>query len=319
MLPQEVIEFTSTRANGHVDPALQVWGWEVPVYLFLGGLVAGLLILNALVVLLDRQERMPASANLAPMLTLPLLGLGLGALFLDLEYKLHVLQFYTTLRLASPMSWGSWVLLLVSLSGGLAGLAALARRRRFPGSIWSRLPLVSRLAAFGQRNLKPLARLNLAVGLVLGIYTGVLLSSFAARPLWNSALLGPLCLVSGVSTGIALAALLSREAAERHVLVRIDLLLILVEAAVVALWLLGLGCAGEAGRQAAGLVLGGQYTAVFWLLFITVGLVVPFLLEFMALRRRWAETLVAPSLVLLGGLVFRFLLVDAGQLSAVGG
>ena len=39
-----MIEFTSTRANLLVDPFLHVWGWEIPVYLFLGGLAAGLLI-----------------------------------------------------------------------------------------------------------------------------------------------------------------------------------------------------------------------------------------------------------------------------------
>jgi protein NrfD len=296
MQAQGIVEFSSTRANPDVDPALHIWGWEVPVYLFLGGLVAGLLVLHALVVLTRKQERMPASYGLAPLFAVPLLGLGLGALFLDLEYKLHVLQFYTAFRLGAL--------------GRLPGSAAAP---------WGRIGLVRSLAAFGQRHEALVARANLFLGLVLGVYTGVLLSSFAARPFWNSALLGPLCLVSGASAGIALAALLARDPQERHTLVRVDLLLLLVEAALVLLWLNGMANAGEAGRDAAQLVLGGSHTAVFWLLFVTVGLVVPFLLEFMALRHRWAETLVAPVLVLIGGIVFRFVLVDAGQLSAFGG
>ncbi len=319
MLQQEVIELTSTRANAHVDPALHVWGWEVPVYLFLGGLVAGLLVLHALVVLLRKEERMPASAGIAPLLAVPLLGLGLGALFLDLEYKLHVWQFYAAFRLESPMSWGSWVLLAVFATGGLSGFAALVRTSWYQGSRLTGLAPMARLAAFAERRRLGLARINLGLGLVLGIYTGVLLSSFAARPFWNSALLGPLCLVSGASTGVALTALLARRADERHALVRVDLLLILVEAGIVVLWLLGMGNAGEAGHEAASLVFGGAYTAVFWLLFFTAGLAVPFFLEMMSLRRRWSETLVAPALVLLGGIVLRFVLVDAGQLSAVGG
>jgi protein NrfD len=319
MQAQGIVEFSSTRANPDVDPALHIWGWEVPVYLFLGGLVAGLLVLHALVVLTRKQERMPASYGLAPLFAVPLLGLGLGALFLDLEYKLHVLQFYTAFRLGSPMSWGSWVLLLVFGTGGLAALAALGRLPGSAAAPWGRIGLVRSLAAFGQRHEALVARANLFLGLVLGVYTGVLLSSFAARPFWNSALLGPLCLVSGASAGIALAALLARDPQERHTLVRVDLLLLLVEAALVLLWLNGMANAGEAGRDAAQLVLGGSHTAVFWLLFVTVGLVVPFLLEFMALRHRWAETLVAPVLVLIGGIVFRFVLVDAGQLSAFGG
>ena len=53
-----------------------------------------------------------------------------------------------------------------------------------------------------------LAWLNLLLGVALGVYTGILLSALGARPAWNSALLGPLFLVSGISTGAALMLLL---------------------------------------------------------------------------------------------------------------
>ena len=33
-----MLEITSTRANPMIDPAMHVWGWEIPVYLFLGGI-----------------------------------------------------------------------------------------------------------------------------------------------------------------------------------------------------------------------------------------------------------------------------------------
>jgi hypothetical protein len=41
------------------------------------------------------------------------------------------------------------------------------------------------------------------LGVGLGIYTGILLNTMVARPLWNSAILGPLFLVSGLSAGAA--------------------------------------------------------------------------------------------------------------------
>jgi protein NrfD len=41
------------------------------------------------------------------------------------------------------------------------------------------------------------------LGVALGIYTGILLNTMVARPLWNSAILGPLFLVSGLSAGAA--------------------------------------------------------------------------------------------------------------------
>ena len=37
-----MLETTITRANHLVDPTLHVWAWQIPLYLFLGGLVAGL-------------------------------------------------------------------------------------------------------------------------------------------------------------------------------------------------------------------------------------------------------------------------------------
>ena len=40
-----MLEFTTTRHNPLIDPQLGVWSWEIPVYLFLGGLVAGMMIL----------------------------------------------------------------------------------------------------------------------------------------------------------------------------------------------------------------------------------------------------------------------------------
>ena len=44
------------------------------------------------------------------------------------------------------------------------------------------------------------------------IYTGILLSSLGARPLWASGILGPLFLVSGLSTAAAFAHLVARDA-----------------------------------------------------------------------------------------------------------
>ena len=53
--------------------------------------------------------------------------------------------------------------------------------------------------------------LSLAAGSALGIYTGILLSSLGARPLWASGILGPLFLVSGLSTAAAFTHLVARD------------------------------------------------------------------------------------------------------------
>ena len=49
-------ELTTTRANPMIDPLMHVWGWEIPVYLFLGGLAAGGMVLSALLLMLDSVD-----------------------------------------------------------------------------------------------------------------------------------------------------------------------------------------------------------------------------------------------------------------------
>jgi len=107
------IEITSGRMNPHIDPHLTVWGWEIPVYLFLGGLVARLLFFSAYFYIRGRKEKLPTAVLKVPLLILPLLGIGMFVLFLDLSHKLYVWRFYTTLRLESPMSWGAWTLMVI--------------------------------------------------------------------------------------------------------------------------------------------------------------------------------------------------------------
>ena len=65
------------------------------------------------------------------------------------------------------------------------------------------------LLALQARTLAEVAPDRLVLGIGLGAYTGVLLGTLGARPAWSSAVLGPLFLVSGLSTGAALMMLFS--------------------------------------------------------------------------------------------------------------
>lgn len=313
MQHSEYVEITSTRMNPHVDPALTVWGWEVPVYLFMGGLVAGLLFLYSVVVLLRREERYPTVAKIVPLLATPLLGIGLFFLFLDLEFKWHVFRFYTSFQFYSPMSWGSWILLVVFGIGGVQFLYTLAEMEAFRKTAigkWSIWDLFKKIPDSVRRKL---AWWTLVLGIALGIYTGLLLASLTARPMWNSALVGPMFLISGLSAGTALTMLMARARAERGILVRFDLLLVFMELAVILMWVGAMAHGSEAGLEAARQILGGPYTAVFWSLVVVAGLIVPAILEVQSLRGKWPHTVVAPALILVGGLVLRLVMVQAGQ------
>jgi formate-dependent nitrite reductase membrane component NrfD len=303
---------TTQKLNLHIDPALHIWGWEVPVYLFLGGLAAGLLLLGAVSVL-RREEGRPAAQRLLLAVT-PLLGIGMGALFLDLEHKLHVWRFYTAFIVTAPMSWGSWIL-LAAVPVNLLLVAATAGRVWPEGRTWAegRVPALGRLAGWAEPRTRSLAWTSVVLAVAVGIYTGILLSAYGARPFWNTAILGPIFLVSGVSAAAGAIQLASRSHGERLAFERLDVGLILVELFLVGLMIVTMLSGPLQAREAAALVLGGPLTVMFWVLVLAIGLLLPLALESFQLRGYRLPAFLAPALVIAGSLIFRFFIVEAGQ------
>lgn len=329
----ELVEVLSGRANPEIDPHLHIWGWEITAYLFVGGLVAGLMVLVAALDLMRRAPATDAAASTAtptpesrsaalqwmPFWAMGLLSLGMLFLFLDLAHPGHVLRFYMTFEPTSPMSWGAWILILVYPLLALIGLSGLDAERRARLLAWApvralRLAgLLGWLARLGDRRRGLITKATLLTGLGLGVYTGLLLGTMAARPQWNTAVLGPLFLTSGISTGAALLMLARPAHGEAHRLVRWDTLAIGVELALLAVMLLGFGTSGEPGHAAAAALIGGPYTASFFSLVVVAGLLVPLALNLLELRRGTAGTAFSPALVLIGGLALRAIMVAAGQ------
>ncbi len=305
-------ELTSTRANHLIDPSLHVWEWQIPVYLFLGGLVAGMMVISGYFLLTGRHKRTRCACFMLPSLSLILLSLGMFALFLDLEHKLYFWRLYTTFEILSPMSWGSWILLLV-YPAILANLLL-----RLPAPLEVALPRLQRVSDQLVEHpmfVKWVGGVNMILGSLLGVYTGILISTLAARPLWNSALLGPIFLLSGMSAAAAFVHMIAREVEERELLAKADNGFLMAELIFIALFVGGLATSTQVHQQAAGLLLGGPYTAVFWVFVVGLGIVFPLVIQLLAVNHKMQHTPVAPILVMLGGLLLRFVIVSAGQVS----
>ena len=306
---QPHIEFDSTRSAAH-QVVERFWGWEIPIYLFIGGLVAGLMLAVTAVLILRGREAVTQTMRMGLVAAPVLLSLGMGALFLDLTLKLHVFRFYLTLRPYAPMSLGSWILLLVYPVQVLLVLALpwepLAKR------LDGFAPL-TKIRAFAERNLMRFAWAGLAGGFGLGIYTGVLLSTTVANPLWSSGVLGFLFLVSGASTGVAALMLFEKEHASQSMLARADIALIFFELLLIGGWIVGLATQGPIYREAVDVVLSGSYAPAFLGFVLFGGLAVPAVLEALALRGKASHSRAVPALVLVGGLLLRFVIVYAGQ------
>jgi formate-dependent nitrite reductase membrane component NrfD len=129
-------------------------------------------------------------------------------------------------------------------------------------------------------------------------------------------LLGPLFLVSGVSTGAAFMMLFRLAHDEHATLRRWDVAAIGLEIVLLGMFFVELAAnGGQKGRAAAALFFGGGYTAVFWALVVITGLLTPLVLEVAEAKKGLRPALLAPALLLVGGLSLRWILVIAGQAS----
>ena len=304
--------FVSGRNIPNIDPFLHIWHWQIPLYLFLGGLAAGIMFFAGLFTILGKEKEMQSTVKWAMFMVPGALIIGLIALLLDLKHQLYFWRLYTVIRLQSPMSWGAWTLLIITPIS-MVWVAGYIKEV-FPKWNW-RLKILNDLEHLIIQNRKLIAWFMMIYALILGIYTGILLSAFNARPLWNNSILGPLFLVSGMSTGIAAIMWMSKNHKERKILSKIDLLLIAVELFLITHMIMGFLAGPSVQLEAAGLFLGGQFTVSFWVFVIILGLLFPAALEILELVGYKIPVAIPAALVLVGGLVFRFIMVEAGQIT----
>jgi formate-dependent nitrite reductase membrane component NrfD len=195
----------------------------------------------------------------------------------------------------------------------------------------------SRMAALGWA--------NLVLGIGLGIYTGILLNTMVARPLWNSAILGPLFLVSGLSAGAAVmhiaaslmqgrpapqgmvggavSALLQPLGAQHpekktaHSLIRYDQVFLVTELLFIGLFIINLHTSSASHASAAALITSGPYALAFWGVVVGLGVLLPLAWQGLELSHRVAHTVLPALLVLVGGYTLRWVMVNAGQMSHI--
>lgn len=304
--------FVSGRENLMVDPQLHIWHWPIALYLFLGGLAAGILFFAALFYILGKEKEFATAVRKVPFIAPFALVIGLAALFFDLRHKAFFWQLYTTIRLESPMSWGAWTLLVITTASFI--WCALHIRDIFPNFDW-KYKFLKNLETFFNKYKLVLAWVILIFAVITGIYTGILLSAFNARPLWNTSVLGPLFLASGISAGAATIVLISKDKKEKTLFTKLDLIVLGIEMFLIVHMFMGYLAGPQTQIEAAGLFLGGDYTMVFWIFVVFLGIIFPAILDVMELRDYHIPAVLPGILVLFGGIVFRFVFVFAGQVS----
>jgi formate-dependent nitrite reductase membrane component NrfD len=286
------------------------WQWLIILYFFVGGLAGGSFFIGALIDLFGRVEDRPL-ARLGYYVAFPAVLVSGVLLILDLGRPLrfwHMMIESNTwqpmFKWYSPMSVGSWALLLFGAFSLAALLAALADTRRVRWS-WA-----ARLRPPGIAGTL-VAVLGGALGFFVASYTGVLLA-VTNRPIWaDTTLLGLNFLVSAASTSAALMILLAWRGRWHampgvHALGRFDSLVLVLELVALVALVVSLGAAARAFLNVWGvlLVLG----------VVVPGIVLPLILH--ARARRSGRDLGVPAaslLVLLGGFLLRVVIVLASE------
>jgi formate-dependent nitrite reductase membrane component NrfD len=331
-------EITLTGANAMTFPNMATWGWEIAVYLFLGGLVAGLMIFGGALNLVAAQKFQRALL-ISNLTALPILGIGMLFLLYDLSNKINVWRFYTTFQLTSPMSWGAWILLfaMIVLAFKFASVIPAPRedlrleirdlekdeeqpkpkRSALRVAISNLQSLISNVGNVARQHDSALSIASILLGIGVGFYTGILLSSIPSRPLWNSSVIAPLFLISGLASGGAFLCLFIPHD-EHELLVPFSVLTCGVELIFLLAYAINMIYGAQGDQRAGGLLFNGIFAAGFWGVVVFIGLLVPAFVEtFEALKRPLAfvPARVPPLLKLTGGVALRFVIVYAGLLS----
>jgi formate-dependent nitrite reductase membrane component NrfD len=287
-----------------------MWGWPIWIYLWAAG-VAGGGYFTAFVADRFSSRRHKLLMQIATWLGMPLVLLGSLLLVIDLGNPIWAWHLFVRFMPVSPMSLGSWMLLLWSITG--IALIALWFAEIFepveqPADVFV-------WVATTLRPLVPATEVLVWIAFVLAAllitYTGVLLSNTSVS-LWATVLLPVLFVVSAISTGTAaillVLVLLGKEIPEEFG--RTGAILAVLE--MVAL-------IGFLATVPAGVLITGPLSIWFWVGVVVIGLVVPFGLELGTLKAKQTTPLVLASTlcVLLGGLILRAVVVIGGQISMV--
>lgn len=331
------------------------WNWTIALYLFIAGVSAGAFAISALAYFLGKEKYEKISRIGAYIAPFPLL-FGILCLIFDLERPSLFWKLLITLQPYSVMSLGAWLLLIFSLISFIHFYFWLPEQfdlwrmiQRLPPrlqryALMQKIRSSSLLARIRRENLARVrdwvAFLGIPVSLFVGIYTGVLLGALVARPFWNNPMLPMVFLLSAMKTGTASICFIgcfikgfkgmSREEIEtnKFMIHAIDFILMIFSMIAISLFIFGLYVSSRSSVEAAHLIMGGEFTFLFWGLAIGIGILLPLGLELYELFPRlikevelrahnpWISGAVTAS-VLLGGFVLRYVVVYAGQMAKV--
>jgi protein NrfD len=290
------------------------WDWLVYLEMFVAGVAAGAYATATLLELFGRG-RSPL-ARVAQLIPFPLMVLAGLLLTVDLarpERFWHMILQSETLRPMlkpwSPMSVGSWLVLLFPVFAFVSFVDALIGRGVFALGGWNQ-----RQTLHGTLTGLLWAVVGSLLALAVASYSGVLLSTTNFGGWSDSPFIGALYVATAAVTGLGAVLLigaLTRQADAEDVvgLLRVGTGLICWQALVLAVFLLTLGLNGWA-------VFLSGISLLALLGAIVIGIVIPLVVRLAGRSLQPGTTALFAVLVLVGGFLLRYAIVIAPQASA---
>jgi protein NrfD len=285
------------------------WHWLVVFYFFFGGISAGSFVFAAMLDLFGRASDRPM-ARLGYLVSFPALLLCPPLLILDLsrpERFWHMMlqnhTFAPMIKLWSPMSIGSWALMVFGVFVTAAFLGALAEIR--PAGIIGRFAFLGRGAIA-----KAIAAVGVIPGFFVAGYTGVLLS-VSNQPIWaDTPMLGALFLLSGASSAAALLVWLGRSRGRANPasvswLARMDVWVSILEIVAIIALFITLGPVARVFLSGWGALLGFAL--------VLLGLLVSLVLHYRPRLLGASSLAVACAAAVASGLLLRVVIIFSAQ------
>lgn len=308
------------------DTAL-VWNWPIGIYLFLLGISVGMV---TIAILLKKKLQasgsvadnniIKATAIFAPLTVIT--GLLILVFHLTMPFTFwRLMIFYSP---TSVMSIGVMlfqiymVILILWLAIIYSQLIEKLLKGRF-NWINGLVKWVSRFESLIEGSL-------LIIALVLGAYTGFLLSALKTYPMLNNPVLPILFMFSGISSGAAAIILFSttvfKESTQSRSLGfvhKIETPVVLFELFLLAAFFVGLYFGGGAKTASVVAALSGGFWAnIFWFGIIGIGIVVPLLLNAIVshnVKHNKGYLILVCCMSLFGTMLLRLFVLYAGQMT----
>jgi len=278
---------------------LNAYGFWVLAYFFLGGMGGGSFLVSAISKIYGK-EKYKAIANIGAVSSVILVGLGGLCLLLDLEKPLRVFLLFININISSPISWGGVIISLFFICTLIYLYYLLIAKNDAKARLWGGIGIV--------------------IAISLTSYTGLLLGMAKARPLWHSAIMPPLFLISGSISGLALillvANVLGKYSPEDEVMRTLGktlVILILIDIFFLSdMYVLYIGL--SEAHEVALLLLVGKFAFLFWGVELLLGSILPvIILSTKSLANTKGGQVFGSLLSLIGVFTMRYLIVIIGQ------